>query len=70
MMSGFNVESTRALARAVNTPVIASGGVSTLEDVHLLKTLEEDGVVGAIIGRALYEGGLQLKDCLKAVTTA
>lgn len=67
MMSGFNAESTRALAKAVNTPILASGGVSTLEDLHLLKTLEEDGVIGAVIGRALYEGGLQFKDCLKAV---
>ncbi|MDE0853866.1 MAG: 1-(5-phosphoribosyl)-5-[(5-phosphoribosylamino)methylideneamino]imidazole-4-carboxamide isomerase [Nevskia sp.] len=67
MMQGFNVEATRALARAVNTPVIASGGVSTLEDLHSLGGLREDGVIGAVIGRALYEGGLQFKDCLKAV---
>jgi phosphoribosylformimino-5-aminoimidazole carboxamide ribotide isomerase len=70
MMQGFNVEATRALARSVNTPVIASGGVSSLEDLHSLGGLREDGVVGAVIGRALYEGGLQFKDCLKAVTTA
>ena len=70
MMQGFNAESTRALAKSVNTPVIASGGVSTIEDLKLLRTLQEDGVVGAIIGRALYEGGLQLKDCLKAVASA
>jgi len=69
MMAGFNVESTRELARSVNTSIIASGGVSTLEDLRLLKTLEEDGVIGAVIGRALYEGGLQFKDCLKAVTS-
>jgi phosphoribosylformimino-5-aminoimidazole carboxamide ribotide isomerase len=70
MMQGFNAESTRALAKSVNTPVIASGGVSTIEDLKILRTLQEDGVVGAIIGRALYEGGLQLKDCLKAVASA
>ncbi|MDB5975078.1 MAG: 1-(5-phosphoribosyl)-5-[(5- phosphoribosylamino)methylideneamino]imidazole-4- carboxamide isomerase [Nevskia sp.] len=70
MMQGFNVEATRALAKAVNTPVIASGGVSSLEDLRSLGSLREDGVVGAVIGRALYEGGLQFKDCLKAVTTA
>ena len=70
MMQGFNAESTRALAKAVNTPVIASGGVSTIEDLKTLRTLQEDGVIGAIIGRALYEGGLALKDCLKAVTSA
>ena len=70
MMQGFNVEATRTLARSVNTPVIASGGVSTLEDLHSLRSLQEDGVVGAVIGRALYEGGLQFKDCLKAVASA
>ncbi len=70
MMQGFNVDATRALARSVNTPVIASGGVSSLEDLHSLGGLREDGVIGAVIGRALYEGGLQFKDCLKAVTTA
>ncbi len=70
MMGGFNVESTRALAQSVNTSVIASGGVSTLEDLRLLKSLEEDGVIGAVIGRALYEGGLQFKDCMKAVLSA
>ena len=68
MMQGFNVEATRALAKAVNTPVIASGGVSSLEDLRSLGGLREDGVVGAVIGRALYEGGLQFKDCLKAVS--
>jgi phosphoribosylformimino-5-aminoimidazole carboxamide ribotide isomerase len=70
MMQGFNAESTRALAKSVNTPVIASGGVSTIEDLKTLRTLQDDGVIGAIIGRALYEGGLQLKDCLKAVASA
>lgn len=70
MMQGFNVEATRALAKAVNTPVIASGGVSSLDDLRSLGSLREDGVVGAVIGRALYEGGLQFKDCLKAVLTA
>jgi phosphoribosylformimino-5-aminoimidazole carboxamide ribotide isomerase len=67
MMQGFNADSTRALARAVNTPVIASGGVSTLEDLRTLGSLREEGVIGAVIGRALYEGGLAFKDCLKAV---
>ena len=70
MMQGFNADSTRELAKAVNTPVIASGGVSTLEDLKVLRTLQDDGVIGAVIGRALYEGGLQFKDCLKAVREA
>ena len=70
MMAGFNVESTGKLARAVNTPVIASGGVSSLDDIRRLKELEGDGVTGAVIGRALYEGGLSLKECLKAAASA
>ncbi len=63
MMDGFNMEATRALAAAITIPVIASGGVSSLEDVDRLMAIEEDGVMGAIIGRALYEGTLSLADC-------
>lgn len=66
MMKGVNIESTLKLANAVNTPVIASGGVSTLDDIRRLREVEEEGIVGAIIGRALYEGDLSLKDCIKA----
>lgn len=65
MMAGFNVESTRTLAQAVKTPVFASGGVSTLDDIRKLKEIEGDGVVGAVIGRALYEGGFSLADAVK-----
>lgn len=63
MMAGFNVEATRRLAQAINIPVIASGGVSRLEDIDALAGLETDGVSGAIIGRALYEGQLTLAGC-------
>ncbi len=65
MMNGFNVQSTRDLAKAVNTPVIASGGVSTLDDIRALKEIENDGVAGAVIGRALYEGSFKLSDAIK-----
>ena len=68
MMQGINVESTRALAQSVKTSVIASGGVSTLDDLRALHAMQDDGVIGAVIGRALYEGGLQLKECIKAVS--
>lgn len=65
MMRGFNAESTGALARAINTPVIASGGVSSMDDIHRLLELQADGVGGAIIGRALYEGSIDLKQALR-----
>jgi phosphoribosylformimino-5-aminoimidazole carboxamide ribotide isomerase len=68
MLGGINLETTGELARAVNTPVFASGGVSTLDDLRALCALESDGVTGCVIGRALYEeGGLKLADCLRAV---
>lgn len=56
MMNGVNVESTARLARAINIPVIASGGVSSLDDIRALCAVAKDGIMGAIIGRALYEG--------------
>jgi len=67
MMEGVNVEATRALAQAVAVPLIASGGVSTMDDIRRLCELEADGVTAAIIGRALYEGSLDLAQCREAV---
>jgi phosphoribosylformimino-5-aminoimidazole carboxamide ribotide isomerase len=67
MMKGFNAEATRQLALSVRTPVFASGGISSLKDLQKLKELEADGVAGCIVGRALYEGTLKLKDALKAL---
>lgn len=58
MLSGPNIEATVALARAVPVPVIASGGIANLDQVLALKAHEEDGIVGAITGRAIYEGTL------------
>ena len=65
MMKGFNSEATSKLAQAVTTPVFASGGVSTLDDIRKLKEIEGDGVIGAVIGRALYEGSFTLAEALK-----
>jgi phosphoribosylformimino-5-aminoimidazole carboxamide ribotide isomerase len=65
MMNGFNAAATRELAGAIMTPVIASGGVSSLDELRLLAELEEDGVVGCIVGRALYEGSFKLPEALK-----
>ncbi len=58
MMTGPNVEATRALAEAISIPVIASGGITDLEDVRTLCTLAASGVTAAITGRAIYEGTL------------
>jgi phosphoribosylformimino-5-aminoimidazole carboxamide ribotide isomerase len=58
MMKGVNVEATAKLARAITIPVIASGGITTIEDIKELGAVSEDGIMGAITGRAIYEGTL------------
>jgi len=63
MLSGPNIERTRALVEAVKTPVIASGGVKEADDIRKLKPI---GVAGVIVGRSLYEGTLTLKEALAA----
>jgi len=67
MMKGVNVESTAELARNLTIPVIASGGITSLDDIRALQKVEDDGVVGTIIGRALYEGTLDLAEAQKLV---
>lgn len=64
MQTGPNIEETRKLAEAISIPVVASGGVSTLQDVKNLMPLETAGVVGVITGRALYSGTLNLKEAI------
>lgn len=64
MLSGVNVEATAALARACGVPIIASGGVASLEDIRRVKTVESDGVQGCIIGKAIYTGAVDLKAAL------
>jgi len=61
MLTGVNVEATVRLARELRIPVIASGGFASLEDVEKLCAIEADGVTGAILGRALYEGKLDFR---------
>jgi phosphoribosylformimino-5-aminoimidazole carboxamide ribotide isomerase len=65
---GVNVEETLRLARSVSVPVIASGGVATLEDIRRLLPLEAEGVEGVIIGRALYSRAFTLRDA-RSVTS-
>lgn len=60
MMQGVNTEATAALGDAVSIPIIASGGVSTLADIQSLGEEMHRGIAGAIVGRALYEGSLNL----------
>ena len=65
MKTGPNVDATRALATAIQIPVIASGGISTISDVFELSTLSENGVMGMITGRALYDGSLDLVEAIR-----
>jgi len=58
MMSGVNVEATQKLAQAVNIPIIASGGLTDLDDVRALCAAASSGIAGAITGRAIYEGSI------------
>jgi len=60
MMQGVNTEATAALADAVSIPVIASGGVSTIDDIQALGEQQARGISGAIVGRALYENTIDL----------
>jgi phosphoribosylformimino-5-aminoimidazole carboxamide ribotide isomerase len=65
MMAGPNIEATKALAKAVSIPVIASGGVSALKDIENLIAIESFGVSGVITGRAIYTGALGLAEAIE-----
>lgn len=68
-LSGPNVDAVRRLAVTSGANVIASGGVSRLEDIVQLAQCEGDGVTGAVVGRALYTGDVVLQDALQAVAS-
>ena len=70
VLQGVNVEATADLARATDVPVIASGGVADLADIEALMAAEGDGIQGAIIGRALYDGRIDAAAALDLVTAA
>jgi phosphoribosylformimino-5-aminoimidazole carboxamide ribotide isomerase len=66
MLTGINLEATRAIAEASGIHVTASGGVATLDDIYAVKELEEYGVDSVIVGKALYEGVFTLEEALEA----
>lgn len=65
MMTGVNIEATVKLARAISIPVIASGGITNLDDIRRLCEVEDEGIIGAITGRAIYEGTLDFAEAQK-----
>ncbi len=67
MMQGVNVEATQKLAQAINIPVIASGGVTNMDDLTALQAVQADGIMGAILGRSIYEGTIDLAEAIKLV---
>lgn len=69
MMKGVNVEATAKLARSIRIPVIASGGITSMEDIHALGRVSDDGIMGAITGRAIYEGTLDFAEAEKLAET-
>ena len=66
MLTGPNIAAMRAMAEAVEVPVIASGGVSSIDDIRALAELPIEGI---ITGKALYDGHLDLVEAIRAVTT-
>ena len=62
MLSGVNTHATVELAKQLTVPVIASGGITNIEDVRKLCEIESEGIIGAITGRAIYEGSLDFKE--------
>jgi phosphoribosylformimino-5-aminoimidazole carboxamide ribotide isomerase len=67
MLKGLNLEATIALAEAIDIPVIASGGLASLDDVRALMEPRADKLAGAIAGRALYDGRLDAREALKLI---
>ncbi len=67
MMTGVNVEETAKLAASISIPVIASGGVTNLDDIKALLAVEQQGVMGTILGRSIYEGTIDLAEAQRLV---
>jgi len=67
MLSGPNIEATRKMVEGVKIPVVASGGISSMEDIKNLMQIK--GLWGAITGKAIYSGALDLKEAIKFITS-
>ena len=65
MLTGVNIDATVALARQLTVPVIASGGLTNIDDVKALCAVEAEGISGAITGRAVYQGTLNFAEAQK-----
>ena len=70
MGTGLNFQSTRDLARSTSIPVIASGGVSRIADIEQLMELESEGIIGVVVGRALYTGSLDLEEAIQVTKSS
>ena len=64
-LKGPNIDTIRTIVRSVKVPVIASGGISSIEDIQRLKKLETYGLEGVVVGKALYTGAINLKEAIK-----
>lgn len=62
MMQGVNIDATVKMAQAISIPVIASGGITTMADIEKLSQVADEGIMGAITGRAIYEGSIDLAE--------
>jgi phosphoribosylformimino-5-aminoimidazole carboxamide ribotide isomerase len=69
-MQGIDADAVAAFAREAGIPVVASGGVSSLADIAALKAREADGIAGAIVGRALYDGRIDAREALRVAGSA
>jgi phosphoribosylformimino-5-aminoimidazole carboxamide ribotide isomerase len=67
MKTGPNIDAIRKFAKGIKVPVIAAGGISSIEEIEKMVKLEEDGVSGIIIGRALYDGSVELEQAINVV---
>ncbi|HAM75219.1 MAG TPA: 1-(5-phosphoribosyl)-5-[(5-phosphoribosylamino)methylideneamino]imidazole-4-carboxamide isomerase [Alcanivorax sp.] len=70
MMQGVNVEATLGMARASSIPVIASGGITNMDDIRALRAVAHEGICGAITGRAIYEGTLDVAEAQRLCDAA